>query len=309
MKIAIVGPGAMGCLFACLFTEAGLEVCLLDKRPERAALLEKEGILVKGLGGERKVMVRATASPEEVGPADLVIVTVKAYDTVTALSSIPPLLHEGSVVITLQNGIGNVEAVTGRFGKEKVIGGTTSQGATLLAEGQIFHAGEGMTTLGSLGDGAPREALHRALEAFQKARLPVSSTQNLEGLLWSKLMINVGINPLTALTRLRNGALLNHSGTRWTMRFAVNEASAVASKKGIKLLYEDVVAQVEKVCNATGKNISSMLQDVLRKRPTEIDYLNGAVVREAKGLGLETPVNAALHGLVKTIESSYEHQV
>ena len=122
-------------------------------------------------------------------------------------------------------------------------------------------------------------------------------------------MINVGINPLTVLTRLRNGGLLKHSGTRRTMKSAVNEASFVASKKGIKLLFEDVVAEVEAVCKATGENISSMLQDVLRKRPTEIDYLNGAVVREAKGLGIETPVNSTLLCLIKAIEESYEHQV
>ena len=142
-------------------------------------------------------------------------------------------------------------------------------------------------------------------EIFNKVGFATRISRDIKGLLWSKLIINVGINALTAITRLNNGRLVEFEGTRKVLRDAVTEAVRIAKRKRIKLIYDDPLAKVEAVCEATSGNISSMLQDVLRKKRTEIDFINGVIVRQAQELGIPTPVNSALVALVKTIEATY----
>jgi len=146
-------------------------------------------------------------------------------------------------------------------------------------------------------------------EIFNKVGFETRISRDIKGLIWSKLLINVGINALTAVTRLNNGKLTEFEGTKRILREAVTEATKVAKRKRIKLIYDDPLAKVEAVCEATSANISSMLQDVLRKKRTEIDFLNGVIVRQAQELGIQAPVNSLLVDLVKTIESSYSSTI
>ncbi len=304
MKIIIVGPGAMGCLLAGLLARSQNEVWLLDKNENRADNIKKNGIKIEGKT-ELSIKINATANLAEIKNADLVIIAVKSYDTIPAVSNLNPIINEATCILTLQNGIGNVENIKSAVDSSNILGGVTSHGATLLGEGIIRHAGTGDTYIGRL-DGKLTGRMQEISGIFNKSGVETKISDNIQGLLWSKLVINVGINALTAITRLNNGRLIEFEGTYDVMEKAVSEAVSVAQKKGIKLIYENPFERVKEVCRLTSANISSMLQDVLKKRKTEIDYINGAIVREAKTLNIPVPINEALTSLVKTIESSYD---
>lgn len=304
MRIVIVGPGAMGCLFAAFLSKSQEEIWLLDKDKERAKIIDQQGIIVEGVSGNWQAKVSCTTETQDIGKADLVIISVKSYDTKEAINSVKTLVTENTSVLTLQNGIGNIEIISEVVGSQNVIGGVTNQGATLIAWGRIRHAGKGETVIGRIDGKIPVE-MRTIREIFNKVGLETRISRDIKGLLWSKLVINVGINALTAITRLPNGRLLDFEGTRKILREAVTEAVRVAKRKRIRLIYDDPLAKVEAVCQATATNISSMLQDILKKKPTEIDFINGVIVRQAQGLGVGAILNSVLLGLVKTIEASY----
>ncbi len=309
MKIVIIGPGAMGCLFAAFLSKSkSAEVWLLDRNKERARLIDEQGIGLEGVSGIWQAKVRASSQAGEIGKADVVIICVKSYDTKEAIESAKALLDEHSIVITLQNGIGNIEVLSEVVGSDRVIGGVTNHGSTVLGAGSIRHAGKGDTVIGRIDGKIPVE-LREIREIFNKCGLETRISRDIKGLLWSKLIINVGINALTCITGLNNGRLVEFEGTRQILRDAVTEAVKVVKKKRIKLIYDDPLAKVEAVCEATSANVSSMLADVLNKRRTEIDFINGVIVRQGMSLGIPTPVNAILTDLAKTIESTYKIRV
>ncbi len=312
MKIVIVGPGAMGCLFAAFLSKVipvskntENELWLLDKNKERAAALNQRGISVEGISGSWQARVKTTVDVKDIKKADLIIICVKSYNTKEAVIQAKPLIGEHTKIMTLQNGIGNVEIIGEVAEPDRVIGALTNQGATLIDAGHIRHAGKGETVIGRVDGKIPVE-MRSIREIFNKAGLEIRISRDIKGLLWSKLIINVGINALTAITLLRNGKLIEFEGTRRILQESVSEANRVAKRKRIKLIYDDPLAKVETVCEATAANISSMLQDVLRKKRTEIDFINGVIVRQAQGLGIAVPVNTMLVDLVKTIEASYD---
>lgn len=305
MKIVIVGPGAMGCLFAAFLSKSKEEIWLVDKSKENAAKIKQQGIIVEGVSGSWRASLKVTSEIKEIENADLVIISVKSYSTKEAVTQIKSLVGENTRVLTLQNGLGNIEIISEIVGPDRVIGGVTSHGATLLGCGHIRHAGKGETVIGRIDGKIPVE-MRSIREIFNKVGLELRISRDIKGLLWSKLIINAGINALTVVTRLPNGKLIEFEGTRRILREAVSEAVRVAKRKKIKLIYDDPLAKVEAVCEATATNISSMLQDVLRKKHTEIDFINGVIVRQAQGLGIAVPVNSMLLDLVKTIESSYD---
>lgn len=307
MKVTIVGPGAIGCLFAGFLARANEEVWLLDKNPQRAGRLKEEGIKIEGLSNI-SVKMNATINPDEIGQTDLIIICVKSYDTEQAIRSVKQLVGEKTAVMTLQNGIGNTQIIGEIVGRDRVIGGVTNHGATLLGWGHIRHAGKGETIIGKT-DGKASGQLEDISAILNKAGFETKISKDIDAVIWSKLIINVGINALTALTRLNNGRLIEYEGTKDIMRLAVFEAVKIAKVKGIKLIYDDPIEKTESVCKATAGNVSSMLQDVLNKKRTEIDFINGAVVKWGQNLNVPTPVNYTLTNLIKTVEASYELQV
>ncbi len=309
MRIAIVGTGAMGLLFAYLLSrQEDSEIRMLDRHPDRQEKIRKEGLFVEGVSGQHHIRPEITVRPEDIGPVDLVLLCVKSPDTYEAVCSARALLGADTGVLTLQNGLGNIESIERAAGPGRAFGGTTSMGATTLAANRVRHAGWGETIIGE-PEGRMTPRAEAILKVFHLAGIEASFTDNLPGLLWSKLIINVGINALTALTRIHNGRLVAHEGTRTVMKRAVEEAARVAQALGIRLLYDPPVEKVEGVCKATAGNVSSMLQDLLKGKRTEIDQINGAVVREAARLGISTPVNETLVGLVKTIEQTYADRI
>ena len=305
MKIAIVGPGALGCLTAGLLKSKTKEdVWLVDKVSERAKRIARDGIRLEGLSGNIQAKVSVSADPREVGPCDLVILCVKSYSTEDACRDIKELVSKETFVLTLQNGIGNVQILNDYFGQDSVVAGITNHGATLLGPGHVRHAGKGETIIGTASGKVPR-SIKEIAGILSSAGFETKISKDIDSVIWGKLVINVGINALTAITRLKNGMLIEHDGTREILRNAVQEAVKIVKRKRVKLAYDDPIQKVESVCKATAANISSMLQDVLNKKRTEIDFINGAIVRQGKSLGISTPVNGVLTDLVKTIESSY----
>jgi 2-dehydropantoate 2-reductase len=306
MNFLIVGPGAMGCLFAARLKKTGNDVTLFDYMEKRAALINRRGIRVEGVTGEYSVRVPTVKGKISRVP-EVAVVCVKANQTQQAAKDIEPLLGREALVLTLQNGIGNLEILREVFGEERVLGGVTAEGATLLGEGHVRHAGQGETIFGPEGPvGSP---VPKIVSAFNKAGFDARSVDKVNELIWGKLIINVGINALTAITRLKNGRLPDIDGTRMIMERAVQEAVDVAHAKGIDLPYPDPLGRVKEVCQATAGNIASMLQDILKQRVTEVAYINGAIVRESDALGIPTPVNKTLTCLVQAIQETYHEHV
>lgn len=306
MNFLIVGPGAMGCLFAARLKKAGHEVTLLDHIEQRAGLINKQGIRVEGILGDYTVKVPTVTGTIPVEP-DVAVICVKANETRKASEDIRPLIGPKAYVLTLQNGMGNLEILQKVFGKERALGGVTAEGATLLGDGHVRHAGQGDTRFGS--EAPIGAALADMVAAFNDAGFKTQSAENVSSLIWGKLIVNVGINALTAITRLKNGRLPDVAGTMAVMEKAVNEAVAVSKAKGIDLPYKDPLGRVVEVCRATAANIASMLQDVLKQDITEVKFINGAIVREGKALGIPTPVNETLACLVQAIQETYQERV
>jgi 2-dehydropantoate 2-reductase len=311
MKIGIVGPGAMGCLLAGMMARAGLKVLLLDHRPDRAEHIRRQGLRLETGAGEIQVPVSVTLEPVELSGVDLVLICVKAYDTEVVARRLRTL-EPPPYLLTLQNGVGNVELLGTCLPREKVLAGITSHGATALGPGWVRHAGSGDTFVGpgfaeELGNRNP--GVRMAQECLSAAGFETRTVPRINPLIWSKLLVNVGINALTALTRLRNGDLLSLPVTEQILEEAVTEAIRVARAKGIELVYDDPLGQVKQVCRATAPNLSSMLQDVLKGKRTEIDFINGTVMREAEKHRIAVPVNTLLTRLVQALEQSYSLRV
>jgi len=301
MKVAIMGSGAMGSLFGGLLAEAGENVILIDVWKEHVDAINRSGLKIRGVDGDRVVEVKATTQPSEAGLVDLILIFVKSYDTRKAAIDALPMVSSNTVFLTLQNGLGNYEQIAEVVGSERVIAGTTAQGSTLIAPGEIYHAGSGITIIGEIS-GVVTTRVKRISEIFNRAGIKTEVSGNIQGVIWDKLIINVGINAITALTRMRNCELLEVPEVKEVARKAVMEAVKVAQKAGIKLEVKNPVEEVFRVARLTAKNKSSMLQDVERKRKTEIDAINGAIVILGKKYGVKTPVNETLTALIKGLE-------
>ena len=304
MKIAIIGPGAIGCLFAGLLGRAGHDVWLVDHNASRARQLARRGVHVSGLSGEFHAPVHATIKPEEVGGAELALIAVKSYDTAEAAQAALRALAPAGVALTLQNGLGNVEVLQQVLGAGRVLGGSTAQGATLVAPGQVHHAGLGATVVGEPG-GTISERVMAVEVAFAAGGIQTELTADLPSVLWAKLAINAGINPVATLAQVRNGGIMESAHLRQALRLAVTEAVQVAEGLGVRLPPQDMVAHTEEVCQRTANNVNSMLQDVRRQRRTEVDAINGAVVRHGAAQGFPAPTNAILAALIHGIEETY----
>jgi 2-dehydropantoate 2-reductase len=309
MKITVAGPGALGCLIAgFLKIKTKEDIWVYDNVPERARRIKDGGIKIEGLNGVHQARVNISSDTKEIGVCDFILICVKSYSTEDACKDIKDLVGENTFIVTLQNGIGNVQILNDYFGPEKVIAGITNHGSTLLGAGHVRHAGKGETIIGK-SDGKLSGSLRDLQNVLSKAGLETKISKDIDSVIWGKLVINVGINALTAITRLNNGALTEYEEARSLLRAAVQEAAKIVKRKRIKLAYDDPIQKVESVCKATAANCSSMLQDVLNRKRTEIDFINGAIVRQGKALGIATPVNEVLTNLVKAIEASYDKVV
>jgi len=303
MRIAIVGAGAMGSLFGGRLSRVA-QVMLLDPWAEHVAAIQHGGLSIVELDGqESRFDVAATGDPKAVPEADLAIIFVKAHATRQASEWTRQFLAPDGLALTLQNGVGNAEVMAEVLGAGRVVAGVTAHGATLLGPGRIRHAGQGPTHIATRPDIEKKLAAVAAV--LEQAGFEVHLSTDLDSLVWGKLIINVGINGLTAILRVPNGRLVESPAASELMAQAVAEAAAVCQARGISLPYDDPLGRVREVARATASNRSSMLQDVLRGFPTEIDVINGAIVREGERLGIATPVNRFIVKVIHAIEETY----
>lgn len=304
IKVVIVGPGAIGCLFAAFLTQAGHLVWLLDKNPARAREIRKNGVFIEGVSEPRRVKVKITTNLSQVGEVDLLILCVKFPQTESALERVKNIISSRTYLLSFQNGIGHQEIIRKYLPPRKIMMGVTYEGVINLGGGKIKHTGRGETII----SGQDISFLKKICQLFNQAGFKTKIKKNIEEVIWSKLVINAGINPLAAITELKNGQLLQFKETKVILKKLVLEAAEVAQRKGIKLLYQNPWQKVKEVCARTADNYCSMLQDIFRHRPTEIDGINGAVVREARKQKILVPVNETLVNLVKMKERRYENK-
>lgn len=307
MKIAIIGPGALGLLLATnLAGTNGNTVWLLDHNPERAAQINGK-LLLSIDDQEFPVNIPVTSAPEHIGKTDLVLLCVKSMDVAPALQRIAPLFSSTTLLIPFQNGIGHIDPIDNSTVAAQTAFGVTSQGATLIAPGRVRHGGAGLTKIGFIHAADPHrhKQLKNAARILSESGFETATVENILDHIWGKLLINIGINALTVIYDCPNGKLLDIPEARETLIAAVQEGEKVACALGIHI-ENDPVKLTLGVCRTTATNISSMLQDARRKRPTEIDAINGALVTKAKKLSLEVPVNQELVKKVKQIQGNYQ---
>ena len=309
MKIIIVGAGAMGSLFGGLLAEAGNQVFLIDIWKDHVDAINKKGLWIEGFSGNRFVEIKAANEINDIDvKPDLLIFFVKSYNTEKAAKEVCQLIDKGASVLTLQNGLGNIDILSKYLGSDRVIAGATSYGATIISPGKVFHAGSGPTTIGEL-NGNITIRIKDIANLFSQSGIKTDITQNVLGVIWSKLVINVGINALGVLLNVKNGELITGAFAPKLQNDLIAEALLIAKKKGIRLLHEDMKKEVITICEKTKDNLNSMLQDVIKKRKTEIDFINGAIVDEGKAYNISTPVNETITYLIKAIEEKYENRI
>lgn len=268
-------------------------------RPDHVRAIQQDGLRISGKTS-RTVHLTATDRLPVEGTPDLVLLTVKAYDTRTAAEALAPY-GARSLFLSLQNGLGNEETLAEAV--PRVLGGTTAHGVTFVRPGEVHHAGVGETLVGPI-QGATLQEAETVATAFQESGMACEATSAIGVELWRKAIVNACINPLTALLRVPNGALLSTTELHPVVEGIAEEGVSVAQKHGVDLKAPDVLERVWAIVQATAENRSSMLQDLERGRRTEIDAINGALVAQGGAAGVATPVNALLAHLVRSQETS-----
>jgi 2-dehydropantoate 2-reductase len=300
MRVVVLGAGAMGSWAGALLAHAGHDVTLVA-RPDHAAVIAARGLTVSGktdLLVHPKTVTRAADAPVP----DLLVLSVKAYDTERALQDARPLLGQRTSVLSLQNGLGNVEKIADAADERRAFAAVTTHGVTYVEPGHVRHAGTGYFRVGSPYN---EHARARVLaDLFRSTGLDAEFHERILGEVWAKVVVNAAINPLTAITGLHNGALLQVPALRELMQRAAEEAIDVARAEGAPLPDEDLLLRARRVAELTATNKSSMLQDVERGRQTEIDAICGEIVQRGLRHAIDAPVNLTLRALVKGIEES-----
>jgi 2-dehydropantoate 2-reductase len=295
-EILIIGSGALATLFAARLSAAGTTVTLLGGwRDGLAALREAGARLVEASGRERAYPVQVADRPEACRPASHALVLVKAWQTETAARRLAACLATNGLAVSLQNGLGNRERLASALGTERVGQGVTTVGATLIGPGRVRPGGEGPVWL------ERHSRLGGLAAALEAAGFEVRLVEDARALVWGKLVVNAAINPLTAVLRVPNGELLKRPAARRQMAELAREAAAVAAALGIRLPFDDPVAAAEQVARQTADNVSSMLQDVQRGAPTEIDAICGEIVSLGEQAGVATPLNRRMWQEVRTL--------
>ena len=303
MKICVLGSGALGSSIGGILTEAGLEVYLIDPWAVHVNAMNKQGLKLREDSSERAVKVRAATDCQGIGPADLILVLVKSYHTKEAIKNAGPIIGDKTAVLSFQNGLGNEDILAEVVGKEQVIGGRTFAGGVLLSPGHVIAGRKGKQTyIGEL-DGRPTERVIQIAKQFNQAGLETIVSPNIMGIMWDKLLVNVATGALSGITRLPYGGLYKVKEVMDCAVEAVSEGIAVAKAMGVELTITDP----KEIWLKAAENLSpefraSMLQDIEKGSRTEIDFINGSVVRLGEKHGIPTPVNRVLVAGIKGIE-------
>ena len=303
MKIGILGAGALGCAMGGVLTEAGHEVWLINRNPDQVEAMTRRGLILRTDGVDRTVAVRAATMGQPVGTVELVIVLVKSFHTAKAMQAATSLLAPGTTVLSLQNGLGHEDVLAGIVGRERLLAGKTYVGGTQLAPGHVIAGTVNKLTLIGEPDGGVSERVMRIAALFNQAGLDTTVSDDIMGSIWDKLLVNVATGALSAISRLPYGLLYQSPELQACGVAAVAEAMAVARASGITLgIAEPVDAWHMAGAGLPFEFKPSMLQSLEKGSVTEIDFINGAVVRQGEKVGVPTPVNRTLVACIKGIE-------
>ncbi|MEM0445154.1 MAG: 2-dehydropantoate 2-reductase [Nitrososphaerota archaeon] len=303
MRVLVVGAGAIGMLFAGLISMNGGDVVILTRRKNAEEVIRRDGVFIDD--GERTLRARPECStdPNIARDAELCLMCVKSYDTESVSKSLSGFLHEGSFVVTVQNGLNNVETLTSIFGPHRVIAGYTTHASTVTAINRVFHAHSGETVLGRHPQTSTEQEKIEAISRYlTRHGIKTSTEPNVFPRIVAKLIVNSVINPLTAVLKVRNGELSMLPSIRELIGELIEEGVQAGRELGVQLSVEEVGQLVYDVIRETGSNRSSMLQDVENGRLTEIEFINGAIAKILYGSGKQAPANMFLARLVRALE-------
>ncbi|OWT65664.1 ketopantoate reductase family protein [Candidimonas nitroreducens] len=296
MKIAVMGAGAVGCYYGAMLARAGHEVVLIG-RPQHVEAIERDGLRLQAQQFDERIdpsQLTASVDPAAASGAQLVLFCVKSPDTESAGAAIGPHLAADTLVLTLQNGVDNAERLRGVIAQE-VAAAVVYVATEMAGPGHVLHHGRGELVI------EPSTRSDALARTFAAAAIPTEVSANVRGALWAKLILNCAYNVLSAISQLPYGRLVASAGVRASIRDIVAECTAVAQADGVSLP-PDLELAVRRIAETMPGQYSSTAQDVARGKPSEIDHLNGFVVKRGEALGVATPANRLLHTLVKLIE-------
>ncbi len=309
MKIGFLGCGAIGSIYAGYLSKAH-EVCVVDTFPPVIEAVKKNGILidecVPGIGSGKTVSFRpamASTDPKEIGVVDILIVFVRYMFLEAACKNALPMIGPDTIVMTLQNGIGNYDEIAKVVPQEQIVIGNTSFGSMGLEPGHVKHTGSGTTFIGTLK--APIEKAHKAAAAMREAGFDVEVMDNVMEVIWHKVFVNVALNAICALLDVQNSFVNDNKYAHEAARLMVDEAISVAIASGCNLDREAEIRHAFQVVKDTGTNRCSMLQDILHGKETEIRIINGAVSKIGRECNVPTPYNDLMCQLILARQSIY----
>ncbi len=300
MRFCVIGAGSMGSLYGGLLARAGFDVTLIDVWQAHIDAIRRDGLHLDGITGDLRIPIRATSGVEDVPPADCAIILTDANATREASETARRVLAATGFVLTLQNGIGNVETLHEVLGRGRVMGGTSNHSAALRGPGHVTHTHAAPTWIGEL-DGGSTERLRVTEQALATAGFTPVVVDNITAHIWNKFVLNCGINAISAVTGLRLGELVRTPAVDELQTRILEEVLAVVRAKGVSLIDPDPMRTIKDHCWKK-YNKPSTLQHVEQGKRSEIDALNGALVREARRLGVPVPYNDALTLILKGLE-------
>jgi 2-dehydropantoate 2-reductase len=304
-KIAIVGCGAMGSVYAALMVDAGHDVHAVTLWPDHAEAMATTGLRCEGASGDRTVPIHASTTTNGIGPCDLVIIATKAFDVEEAANSCTPLLGPGTIVQTIQNGLGSPEIAAPILGADRIaIGVVGGFGASIKAPGHAHHNGMEMIRFGAFA-GLPKQLLQASAKIWESAGFKVALFDDVRQMVWEKLIMNVAFSGTSCTTGLTVGEILSDNDAWGVARGCAEEAIAVAKASGVKLDVGDPIEHIRKLGGKIPGARPSMLLDYNAGRRCEVDAINGAIPRLGKPLGVPTPVNDTVVGIIKARECAF----
>ena len=304
-RVAVVGAGAMGSLFGGLLAEGGLHVTLVDIWREHVEAINANGLRMVGHGGDRVIPVRATSDPSTIHGADVVFFQCKAISNGDAARSVKHLFdNDRTIAISFQNGLGNEEEIAGILGEDKVLGGLTAQGANIEAPGVVRNHAELPSFIGEMTGGVS-DRTRTLAAAFSAHGLPTEASENIRHDIWKKLMANIGVSGTSAAPNLTLGGIVRVPELKAIAYRAIDEALAVAKAENVDLDPHAAREVFHQITSGTPGNKSSLCVDVVNKRPSEVDYIYGAVIALGARHGIDTPVLQTISAVVKGLQSHY----
>ena len=307
-KVAVLGAGAMGCLFGGLMAEKGLDVVLIDVWKEHVDAINKNGLKMDGHGGDRFIKIKATTDPSTLKTVDAIIIMCKATALKTALTNSKNIIGDNTMLMSFQNGIGHEAIMQEIAGKDKVLGGTTTQASNIVGPGHIKNHGSLPSWIGEY-EGGMSDRVSDLAETFTAHNLETIAVADIKKRKWMMLFALTAIGPLSSVFNLHHTDLYitnkNQKVSRSLGKQIILETRAVAKADGVDVTEDECLEMFNKIVDSKQTNKSSMCFDILNKRKTEIEFINGAVAKIGKSHGIKTPMNDLMYNMIMVKEGMY----